>query len=945
MSFASSVVFYLIIAVFALLNFNHVAIAIEMCNNSTTNIQYIEPCVGDFQQVLTPIYCGNWSDGQTACRIFKYRRYGEYPNTVNNVSYDTIHYSCVSNNFYSSDQCVNYCSTINDTTTCGGDSLFCQFFNSSTGKICSNSATCTCSSHLFFRSNLFYDEFDFYSEFGALMYVTLGIRKISSETFIPHMHPSNLTIQFDNIENVIVNNKNDTHSVFCVSTVSKVKSESFTVPPNSKVEHKLHVAMLSHHTFLNVTCYHEEKYVKSVVFKITARTSCGDAQFPSLQWIIDIGCLELYYAVFRIIVLVFITLATITTIKVLNSRYPKNGSKIYSKIIKSIYVILILYPISLFDQFAPRFITKRPLYIMIIRKFGRINDNFFSESEKSIDKDRFSRAIFVPRFKTLFFGKFFVILLLFAPLVVADCDHSNVALGVFTECSTVSGVQNCQLKFNSELIFSPYQTESCLTVKDSNNDTALFIKISLKTIQKIAHLSTQYYTSDFEFAEAKVYECQNPFSGYCKHGVCPQFSKPQCLGVDGVCQISDPKIVQGVGISGCDVTTLPSLCFLDTACMYNRVVIKPFGDHYSINKVSTIETKYIFSIEAKNSEFSFTANINNVGQKYYIGNDKKVSFVINGAFADPIEFFENKFIAISGPNSYLIEASSKGNMVAGTIGAIQASTSSKLSSEGDNNFLYDSKILNINNGIVSVIPSGFNIPKNSSFPTFYRGSQWYLKDGVLLSNNTPSTSFSISLQTQSPINIVYKKHYIDLVAKFVNASGCYDCDQGSDVYIEAYSKSDPGSVSVSTEADFLTILTKSIFVTNVSTIFLVNIKTSHQSNNFILQIESQDTVQRLKIIFDASLNILLPNQESSFEEQNENNKGVISADHSDKNSSFLNMEGWFDKLFDFSNYPIFSDFGLQRILFFIFALLLTLLVVAVIIKCVVMKRMSRKKNS
>lgn len=811
----------------------------------------------------TQIACGNWTNQYFSCRVItNIRLIHSLVDPGNSTLVDLP--SCTSTSYLSSYQCNIECLS-NSTTPCTGSSVFCNDFLSLYGKNCSNAALCNCTvlqgyslyeltDHL--GVTIMSNEVNMTT--GLLCHPSLEHQLLQEIT-----SPNNISIHFDQISQITINNK-DIHTILCVAHMFKNQiNQTFYIHGSSKAVFNLDKRFFLTPGKLNVSCYHDLHYIESEVFILTPLEICIGATFPSLDWLKEISCANADIVFFRILILVGLALSLLAIIYFIGLF----RIQIIMSLAK-LFTMIMSFVMSFLNMFLPTSVLKIRVVAKVLNFLKRqiSNIGYWMSKEELIIKTG-SNTSNPPKPVQTERGtgvskswvRTFVGVIILVSAVSAECDNSFAIQGSMKTCTLTGNIKNCKLSFQSQFVMNPFVKSTCFSILDasSGNSTALHVEFELEAIQEKLTLATQYYTSDWTPKIYDNYVCQNPFSGSCRAGECPSVVNPSCLDYGHGCQTSDQAITSRPGFTACKHAR-HSDCFYSDACLFQRISVNPIGNKFAILKPVQKLLTPILKITAQNSEFRETLYATIVGQKFYVSNDRKVSGIINGLYQPTLSFLTERHIAVSGPNAYLVDASQRDSPLVGKVGDIQASSESLLSSFGLTNFLVAPNLVSISDGSASYAKSVLWSNLHTKFPTTFDGSVWYYTGGNLVSNVSYSQPISISINTDIPIDIFYKVSVVEVTGKFLNASGCYNCETGGKAFFSLKSKFDAGTVSVSSSD--VTIVTQTIFVNISDSDFCIYFKTAHKFNSFYIDFSTPDNSQKFKIEFRAVEEVSVRNE-------------------------------------------------------------------------------------
>jgi hypothetical protein len=174
----------------------------------------------------------------------------------------------------------------------------------------------------------------------------------------------------------------------------------------------------------------------------------------------------------------------------------------------------------------------------------------------------------------------------------------------------------------------------------------------------------------------------------------------------------------------------------------------------------------------------------------------------------------------------IVTAAERGEPVAGTIGDIQGSTAESFLSPTPTSFAFDPTICWT---VMSSDISRFfcqkaganNVVDYPYLPEQIGSITWDVTaDGVVGTDLSPGPLL-LTITTPNAVSVIQTLTKICPVAEFDKISGCYDCDEGFVVHIDAYSTCLEGAISLTVDDSSVTLIMGSIMLTREKTEFKV----------------------------------------------------------------------------------------------------------------------------
>jgi len=797
---------------------------------------------------LWPDYIGN------QCRI-PYGVRGEWSDTSfnnPNITYEQEYTFTCSSNIYPSDYCISKCAT-ESSFPCDGDTNFCLDLYRIVGKNCSSSL-CNCTTVNFTSHMSVFDQYGNNNSFCNFQLKTVSFN-LTTETPLIDLPTDKIKITYDQIKSISIQNKNE-FDVYCRLSKDKVIVTA-TVSNNSASVINIEYQQLIKAGFMNVTCYNfGNHFLKTVELFINSYDYC-DSDFFTIDYMInDFSCRTFssnFVAVIKIVSFFGIS-ATILFLLLTNLK------KITCKVV-------------IFSRFVQGFFSNM---IRIWSKDSKFRKMSFMDAVKDIYKDSKSGRISIMGFviKPLVLNVIMAIKLisLLSGAAAISCNNNDIVGGSLTECNSNGLNRTCKLSFSSQFNINDVASSSCFSIVDQ--DTIIMsINVELLAVQEFFDLDTKYYTSDWDYDFVSSLKCGAFKCDTCPYGQCLNYTNP-LIGEVKSCNgqtytlLDSSKTATFTGRSGCFPTNaFAEPCFGEADCLYYRYVIKPKGSVYSVNRISYKTIKPIIRVTVTDQMGNPTVMvIKQVGQKYYMGNDKKVSFTINGIYDSGTTFTDDIYIVAGNGDASIAAASPWQVPTVGVIGDIQASNAVSLKTPGTNSFAIASDLIKVKVDKAEITFSAANkgfsnfLANRKLMPLWINGNRWIYDYGKIFTNVTQIRTISINMVTEKPINVVFTDPDVVPNANFISTSGCFNCDLGSIVIFDAKSDKDPGFAFVTASDPSITILTKVLHLSQSFQKLNVSFNPSFQKNSFYLILTGKEQSFRMLVQFNAKSGTYNPNR-------------------------------------------------------------------------------------
>jgi len=518
------------------------------------------------------------------------------------------------------------------------------------------------------------------------------------------------------------------------------------------------------------------------------------------------------------------------------------------------------------------------------------------------------------------------------------CTSHNVISGNLTSCVIAGNLKTCKLSFSSNVFISNPYDSVCLTIIDPDNKNLVLdlnIRAQVSTKRSLQRL---YVTSDWEMDSKSDVVCNQDtifnHNVYCPDSGCLSFNPRDPYVTIQKSKDAKETLFSGItsldkpGISSCiSIGSLPECAFGPNTCVYYRIVLNAIGDPIVVYKLFSKEAVVNISINAFDGSNTTNIPITKIGNTYFVGNDQKVTIKNIGVINPFDDFQENLFIAVHQGVAYTTSASPLNVPTSNLLGDFQASTSGGLKDKNQGIANWKDFTVGYKEGsglqITSPMP-GFKdfLANRKSFPMNINGNRYFFKDNYLMSHLSNQPNVELLINTQTPINVVYRVVSVDPNCNFVSASGTINSDSGCSLTLSCKSNSDSGIIHLSVSDSSISLKTKVINLSQNFQNFIVNFIISKTSNSFYIKVEGTENSQNIKVSFTAHIPGYVKND--TYVEKNT---------HDDNSQDDFPSPGKVPDFFDSNSFFDFSDikksiiFWVSIIIVFIITLSLLIFIV------------------
>lgn len=852
----------------------------EYCTNGTfADLPSCSTLIGKNSELL-PFCCGSWSDGGNNCRLMTSAMitHSLYPN----ITFSSIHIveECTSAVFSTLD-CTTSCHNIAGIRTCNGSTSYCNARLTNNFTACSLTPECQCLNKTMYSGYWFFDST--MSNTQTCSYTLYPVYYDISALLDTYLVAEQLSIKYDNKGSFYLH-ANVSDPITCY--IVKDKHE-FNFTFKSDFVYTLPDFYLIKESYANISCYDEGKLIKTLKVLIEPKGICQNFPMFSQGWWFNFQCKS-----FKEIFIIVCSLLSIAVIYFLLYLRVKNPIKSVFCVIKDILYMIywliisfVLLPLGkgdfqnvvIIDSIKNKFKNMWKSFSYYFRMKEVDDYNLMKKTDVIVNPRSSSKTVQKINFNGIIVDRHILILALLFLIIGAcnsQCVDSDIVTGSLTECTQVNQMKQCKLAFNSNIVIPNIYEETCINVK-AEDSSILTIKFSAQ-VQGSYSTQSLYYTSDYDMDIRNNLVCNSEtmfkHSVLCPNSGClavnPSSGKNIVKKLDGSTEsTTDNGAVSGyTGKSGCLNVPSPSACYFNNeACSYYRYVFKPKGNAYRVSKLLSASIKPIITVTVVDGNGTSSMVVSQIGEKYYIGDNKKVSFTILGTFSMGSFFTDALYIVndVITDAGWLASASPVNLPTESLLGDIQSAEPSAFSRpfNGVDNFImpqtgFSVKVHDNNREILDLVrPAntgvGNFIKSRQAFPMTLNGQKWTYKAGTLTTMLTNIPAITLKLVTETPINVQYIHVDVDPICSFVAASGCSNCDIGSVIKLNCKSVSTPGTVYLSTESKEVSIRTKVISITANSDDYFIQMTTTIVKNDFNLLIAGTNKIIKINVVFDA----------------------------------------------------------------------------------------------
>jgi len=385
----------------------------------------------------------------------------------------------------------------------------------------------------------------------------------------------------------------------------------------------------------------------------------------------------------------------------------------------------------------------------------------------------------------------------------ASCMNGLTLSSDSVVCTKVNLVTNCEVTLNELLTLPGIGATYCINIMDNNkpNITVGSIQVEYTMARITGTLFINYYTSGWTPLTESHRSC--PWETGCNDAnYCSTFSgvnDPGGYGLivgEGLNWPGHTKCDSQCGCAGCG-------CFsCDSSCVYSRWALKPSGPVYSVQQVNQL----IYNPTIK---LTITTAAGTTSQLVGLQSGIVVptllpsyQFNVLGSLVSSETIFADWAVAVGSNNAYFVKASSVNGPIAGSIGDIQSSSPSKLTTQSRTAFIFDDGIVTAN---ANTYATSFTFINNgidtlglfSQLPATFGGKTWSFDQGAIYGLDPSPPVLLVGIKTTAPVVFSYNSTAACPQIDSCNVTGCYSCTESATVNLYVFSKCDNGLVSVS----------------------------------------------------------------------------------------------------------------------------------------------------
>jgi hypothetical protein len=473
-----------------------------------------------------------------------------------------------------------------------------------------------------------------------------------------------------------------------------------------------------------------------------------------------------------------------------------------------------------------------------------------------------------------------ILILGFLSLALGCSD--TITVSSLTDSCTINGSDRvCRIKLEGQVTLNYPGQKVCLIGMDEDNNQDLRVQIKLNKVYDVASPSILYYTSDwYGIYGSKIYcfgQTGCNWDTYCT--VNYQTRSDKISGVEW-----SSELLNWPGAATCDSKPggWPNGCFsYEDKCNWSIFSLIPSG---IINEVLRVGTRTIHPvleikiINARDGNEISSETVSATGEWTTING---VSVKMEGFTVGTRSDLSKVDLIYDGMDSWFHETSQRNDPTRQTVGDIQADEISDFTIMSRDSFIYAkesvTKLIGHDATTYQFDSSGINqLELADKLPVIYNGDIWTFDGSILKADMSDPGTLIISFRTPDWLSITREENLICPEGHFVEASGCYKCQEGAKVVVEMSSTCETGSISVGAknQADII-VRTTSIVLSKEKEMFDIWISTSSEDNNFIMTFKSTHNQIDIPIAFKAVLDVRVRNDSVIRDDHSTNILGSI----------------------------------------------------------------------
>jgi len=477
-----------------------------------------------------------------------------------------------------------------------------------------------------------------------------------------------------------------------------------------------------------------------------------------------------------------------------------------------------------------------------------------------------------------------------------SCSLSPVVATSAATCVQNSGTtEACTMTYSTTFTIQNSGQTVCLNLMDSANKLIGVVNVTYVNRTDKVTLADQYVTARWKGYASSVYGCYN--NGWCDDSCVSQTSRtmfgftPTGYNWPGS---ADCRRSGGCWANGC--------FYCVAGCTFENYALVEQDSVMTVSQPTSLSyTPYLsVSVQGNTTVTTFAQT----GTSQSIGSLK---FDILGTFQGSTTLFGNNYLVYNSTKTYWGAASAKGIPQQQNIGDIQATTVSQITTPSVNAFIFDPAIVSASISDTSTAyffknPGMNNVNFLSQFPLNIAGQIWTYSSGLMSSIATNPGTLAVTMTTLQPITITRTRTVVCPQGTFMQASGCYNCNTGSVVFVKLSSKCSAGTVLLSVVDPTITLTTLSLILSNTEQTFEVTFQTTQQVNSFNLKISGDSDFLNIPVAFAAVQNITDVRTDNTTGPVNDNTQsGGIG---SPKSSNFASWDDFINGAFGLAGAPL-----------------------------------------
>jgi len=454
-------------------------------------------------------------------------------------------------------------------------------------------------------------------------------------------------------------------------------------------------------------------------------------------------------------------------------------------------------------------------------------------------------------------GASFVVVLLL-PIALA-CDTTTTITST-NACTlyTEGGVQkeDCWTSFDLDVNFPFIGSEACVRLNDDSGSPIAELRIKYKNATALMQTDTLYYTGAWWAQSESTKHCWGV--GACEDDYCAEM-EPTDYDESG--ELKDELILSWPGLTTCAASCGCAGCgcfYCRDGCLFSRIGVVPNNTEvFKVLSPSLITLQPFVSLELD----ALTNPTNGSGA---ITDDGLVvgdfNLVVNGLFqGSTTSFGSNNFICSPSSGCYFGFASPRNAPIAGSVGDLQAPTSSYPTNPSRTafSFPFTSFTKNVQQNKATYVAPVVGATRLSSYPTLpmlIGDVFWDYVGGSFVGLAKSTGGLSVKVTTLQDLLFTSVVAAICPEVEFYNATGCYSCLTPVVAWVKARSTCGAGLVSVSVPSPY-TSLTTAVELTSAWEFIDIEFLTPIQDVDTVITIGSAQVPVEFTAVENIDVNI------------------------------------------------------------------------------------------